>query len=125
MIKLVDLAVEAQSTDLGLTDGPEASSTLALEMTSLINHQRHKIISDVCRDAFGGFEVWKTVSYTLLNSLVHLTRSTRDQKLVSQLLSDGFVLNLVRTIPVSDLELRDALQVDPGEFCVPDVDNIS
>jgi nuclear pore complex protein Nup205 len=114
LIKLVHLSVSTGQLS-PVSAGYSAFATLRSGMVALLDTDGQRMLAALCRDAFGGFEVWKTVSYTLLNSLILLTKGSSDQKLVSRLSSDGFLGTIVRSIPVNDSDLRAALQMDPGK----------
>ena len=93
-------------------------SELDLGTLAAINKDVDGLVSTVSRDAIDGTEVWKTVSFTLLDSLVALSRLERPHRVLSILARKGYLNNFVHGIRDSDLELQQVLRHDPGAVSV-------
>jgi nuclear pore complex protein Nup205 len=74
-----------------------------------------RLIATISRDAIDGSEVWKTVAFMLLDSLVQLSGLEKQHVVLSALVRHGILTNFVRGIKESDLRLQSVLKPDPGE----------
>lgn len=68
----------------------------------------------VCRDAIDGSEVWKSAAFTLLDSLVRLSRLHRQNKILNVLARQGYLQSFVSGLKEADEELQMILKPDPG-----------
>lgn len=87
------------------------SGTLAV-MKSVIE----RLVATIARDAIDGTEVWKTVAFMSLDSLVQLSRSEKPHTVLSALVRHGILSNFIRGLKESDLRLQSVLKSDPGEY---------
>lgn len=85
------------------------SGTLAV-MSSIAD----RLIATIARDAIDGTEVWKTVAFTCLDSLVHLARLEKPQQVLVALGRHGILANFVRGLKEADVRLQGVLKPDPG-----------
>jgi nuclear pore complex protein Nup205 len=81
-----------------------------------------RLVATVSRDATDGTEVWKTVSYMLLDCLVDISRGDKHSNILSTLVRHGFLAVFVQDIKDSDRRLQSVLKPEPGMFLpsVPD-----
>lgn len=91
-------------------------SSLESGTINIINAVAERVIPIVCRDAVDGSEVWKTVAFTLLDSLVRLSRIQRQHKILHLLAKGGYLSSFCLGLKESDEELQSALVADPGEL---------
>lgn len=92
------------------------SSASALEIGSLnlMKRDMERLVATVSRDAIDGTEVWKTIAFMLLDSLVQLSRLEKQHVVLSALVRHGILTNFVRGVKESDLRLQAILKPDPG-----------
>ena len=76
-----------------------------------------RLINVISRDAIDGTEVWKTVAFTLLDSLVNLCRAEKSRTLLTALVRYGYLSNFVRSVKEAEMPLQHVLKPDPGEEC--------
>lgn len=108
---------ESQSVvSLPLHPARAASTISILEAGTLtvLKPIMERLVAMISRDAIDGTEVWKTVAFTLLDCLVHLSQDDRQHVVLSALSRHGFLLNFVRGLKESDLRLQAVLKPDPG-----------
>lgn len=70
----------------------------------------------VCRDAIDGSEVWKSAAFTLLDSLVRLSRLHRQDKILNVLARQGYLQSFVSGLKEADEDLQMILKPDPGTY---------
>ncbi|KAL6308871.1 nucleoporin Nup186/Nup192/Nup205 [Sparassis latifolia] len=75
-----------------------------------------RLVAIVSRDAIDGSEVWKSVAFMLLDSLVRLSRLEKQSVIIHTLARHGFLSGFVRGLKESDLRLQDVLKPDPDEL---------
>ena len=80
----------------------------------IIANVADRLVPLVCRDAIDGSEVWKSAAFTLLDSLVRLSRLHRQHKILSVLARQGYLQNFVSGLKEADEELQMVLKPDPG-----------
>jgi nuclear pore complex protein Nup205 len=73
-----------------------------------------RLVNVISRDAIDGNEVWKTVSFMLLDSLARLSCAEKQHIVLSALVRQGVLHNVVRDLKESDLRLQAVLKPDPG-----------
>ena len=103
--------------DISFNDGSQSSqSPTSLETGSLsvLKGSLDRLVNVIARDAIDGSEVWKTVSFMLLDSLVRLSRLEKQHPVLSTLVRQGVLHNIVRDLKESDLRLQAVLKPDPG-----------
>jgi nuclear pore complex protein Nup205 len=85
---------------------------------ALMKSNMERFIGNISRDAIDGTEVWKTIAFMLLDSLMRLSRLEKQHILLSALVRSGILSNFVRGIKESDLRLQSVLKPDPGDLSV-------
>lgn len=93
-------------------------SELEASTLSVLNKDVDGIVSLISTDAIDGMEVWKTVSFTLLDSLVGLSRLERSHRVLGVLSRRGYLQNFVQGIKDADVLLQDVLRPDPGNLFI-------
>jgi nuclear pore complex protein Nup205 len=106
----------AEST-ASYANGALSSSLQAFDSGNLmiVKQVADRLVATIARDAMDGSQVWRTVGFTLLDSLAHLSRGDKQQTVVSALVSHGILSNFVRSLKEEDVLLRSMLKPDPGE----------
>ena len=74
-----------------------------------------KLVGTITRDAIDGTEVWKTVAFMLLDSLVYLCRTEKQSSILTVLTRHGILSNFVHGLKESDVRLQGVLKPDPGK----------
>ena len=87
---------------------------LEVSTLAVINKDVDGLVSVVSTDAIDGTEVWKTVAFTLLDSLVALSRLERPHRVLSLLGRKGYLHTFIQGIKDADLELQQVVRPDPG-----------
>ncbi|KAH9976638.1 nucleoporin Nup186/Nup192/Nup205 [Lactifluus volemus] len=75
-----------------------------------------RLVATVSRDATDGTEVWKTVSYMLLDCLVDISRGDKHSNILSTLVRHGFLAVFVQDIKDSDRRLQSVLKPEPDDL---------
>ncbi|KAF8584437.1 hypothetical protein K439DRAFT_1411162 [Ramaria rubella] len=96
----------------------EKRSELELSTLAIINKDVDGLVSVVSTDAIDGTEVWKTVSFTLLDALIGLSRLERPHRVLALLTRKGYLYNFVQSLKDVDLELQQVLRPDPDNLNV-------
>ncbi|KIJ30184.1 hypothetical protein M422DRAFT_214674 [Sphaerobolus stellatus SS14] len=91
-------------------------SELEASTLSIINKDVDGLVALISTDAIDGLEVWKTISFALLDSLVALSRLERSHKVLSVLSRRGYLQNFVQGIKGSDVQLQEVLRPDPDSL---------
>jgi nuclear pore complex protein Nup205 len=124
-LQLVQTVANAKKQTTSLEDDVEEDSLFgtskevqrysSLEMGSIniINSLAERLIPVVCRDAVDGSEVWKTVAFTLLDSLVRLSRIQRQHKVLHLLAKGGYLSSFSVGLKEADEELQSVVVPDP------------
>ncbi|KAF7966977.1 hypothetical protein HWV62_36310 [Athelia sp. TMB] len=99
------------------SNGARGSSS-ALESGSLavMKNVIERLVATIARDAIDGTEVWKTVAFMSLDSLVQLSRSEKPHTVLSALVRHGILSNFIRSLKDSDLRLQSVLKPDPDDL---------
>jgi nuclear pore complex protein Nup205 len=109
---LDDTAFVAGSTTSFRT-GPRSSTldggTLAIFLSVI-----DKLAPILCRDALDGSEIWKTVAYTTLETLVTASKEDRSHRLLSVLAKTGYLRSFVQSLKDSENDLLGIMTPDPG-----------
>lgn len=93
---------------------PENSSALVRGSLSILRPITENLVALVSRDAIDGTDVWKTVSFMLLDSLVRLAHFERQPAVLTAMSRPGFLRGFVFGVKESDLALQSVLKPDPG-----------
>ncbi|KII84114.1 hypothetical protein PLICRDRAFT_702060 [Plicaturopsis crispa FD-325 SS-3] len=96
----------------------QSSSGSALETGSLaiMKSVTERLIATISRDAIDGTEVWKTIAFMLLDSLVQLSRAEKQHIILSAIVRRGILSNFVRGLKETDLLLQYVLKPDPDDL---------
>ncbi|KAE9406107.1 hypothetical protein BT96DRAFT_955003 [Gymnopus androsaceus JB14] len=86
-------------------------SNLALLKTGL-----ERLLVTVSRDAIDGSEVWRTVAFMLLDSLIQLSALEKQHPVLTPLVRHGILSNFVQGIKESDFFLQSVLKPDPDDL---------
>ncbi|KAI0776838.1 nucleoporin Nup186/Nup192/Nup205 [Trametes elegans] len=95
---------------------PAQSMGLVATSISILKPVMERLIAIVSRDAIDGTEVWKTVAFMLLDSLVRLSRWEKHSSPLTALARQGFLSGFVRGLKESDLLLQAVLKPDPDDL---------
>lgn len=90
-------------------------ASISLNSQNVLNANIERLLSVLCRDALNGSEIWKTVSYTLLDEMLQSCGAS-GPKLIDRLWQGGILHNFVASIAGNDRDVQLALGPDPGEF---------
>ncbi|KAF8183807.1 nucleoporin Nup186/Nup192/Nup205 [Mycena galopus ATCC 62051] len=93
-----------------------SGASLELGSLTLMKPVMERLIATVSRDAIDGSEVWKTIAFMLLDSLVQLSGIEKQHVVLSALVRHGILTNFVRGIKESDLRLQAVLKPDPDDL---------
>ncbi|KAI0744751.1 nucleoporin Nup186/Nup192/Nup205 [Earliella scabrosa] len=93
-----------------------AGFSLIMSSISILKPAMERLIAIVSRDAIDGTEVWKTVAFMLLDSLVRLSRWEKHSSSLAALARQGFLGGFVRGLKESDLLLQAVLKPDPDDL---------
>ncbi|KAJ7058139.1 nucleoporin Nup186/Nup192/Nup205 [Mycena amicta] len=95
-----------------------SSSSVSLELgsLSLMKPAMERLVATISRDAIDGSEVWKTIAFMLLDSIVQLSGRDKQHIALSTLVRQGILTNFVRGIKESDLRLQSVLKPDPDDL---------
>ncbi|KAI0742693.1 nucleoporin Nup186/Nup192/Nup205 [Daedaleopsis nitida] len=109
------MSLVSVSNQLGRQTG-SASLSLIVTSLSILKPAMERLIAIVSRDAIDGTEVWKTVAFMLLDSLVRLSRWEKHSSSLAALARQGFLSGFVRGLKESDLLLQAVLKPDPDDL---------
>jgi nuclear pore complex protein Nup205 len=111
-------SISRQDHSFSESSGPISPSPTSLETGSLsiLKSSLERLINVISRDAIDGNEVWKTVSFMLLDSLARLSCAEKQHIVLSALVRQGVLHNVVRDLKESDLRLQAILKPDPGSY---------
>ncbi|KAJ6526561.1 nucleoporin Nup186/Nup192/Nup205 [Mycena vulgaris] len=93
-----------------------SAASLELGSLSLMKGAMERLIATISRDAIDGSEVWKTVAFMLLDSLVQLSGLEKQHIVLTALVRHGVLTNFVRGMKESDLRLQSVLKPDPDDL---------
>ena len=93
----------------------QSSSSLVSGSAAIIRTVIEKLVGTITRDAIDGTEVWKTVAFMLLDSLVYLCRTEKQSSILTVLTRHGILSNFVHGLKESDVRLQGVLKPDPGK----------
>lgn len=93
----------------------QSSASLVSGSAAIIKNVVEKLVATIARDAIDGAEVWKTVAFMLLDSLVYLCRTEKQSTILTALTRHGILSNFVHGLKESDVRLQGALKPDPGK----------
>ena len=93
----------------------QPSASLVSGSAAIIRNGIEKLVATIARDAIDGTEVWKTVAFMLLDSLVYLCRAEKQSSILTALTRHGILSNFVHGVKESDTRLQGVLKPDPGK----------
>ena len=93
----------------------QCSASLVSGSAAIIRTVIEKLVATIARDAIDGTEVWKTVAFMLLDSLVYLCRAEKQSSILTALTRHGILSNFVQGVKESDVRLQGVLKPDPGK----------
>jgi nuclear pore complex protein Nup205 len=89
-------------------------SGLEASTLSVLNKYVDRLVPLVCRDAVDGSDVWKTVAFTFLESLVRISRLEKQHRVLSIMARQGFLQHFVQSIAQAEEQLSAVLKPEPG-----------
>ncbi|KAF8305838.1 hypothetical protein DL93DRAFT_2120780 [Clavulina sp. PMI_390] len=101
--------------DLPLVDHPNLTP-FHIGTLKIVNVVADKFVPMVCRDAIDGSEIWRTVAYALLGSLIRLGKQEKSQKVLGAIVKGGFLQTIVASLKESSRDLARLLQNDEGSL---------
>jgi len=94
----------------------QSSASLVSGSAAIIRTVIEKLVATIARDAIDGTEVWKTVAFMLLDSLVYLCRTEKQSSILTALTRHGILSNFIHGLKESDVRLQGVLKPDPGKL---------
>ena len=94
----------------------QSSASLASGSAVIIKTVIEKLVATIARDAIDGTEVWKTIAFMLLDSLVYLFRTENQSSILTVFARHGILSNFVHGLKESDDRLQGVLKPDPGRL---------
>lgn len=92
----------------------QASSSVALRSKGLLLEKSEKLVTVIARDALDAADIWKTVSFTLLERLESLEHSrSKPSRILSMLTKHGYLKSMVAALRDLDMPLQETLWPDP------------
>ncbi|EMD35026.1 hypothetical protein CERSUDRAFT_125016 [Gelatoporia subvermispora B] len=114
-----DLLSQSLSAATIQVDGNKrVGSALVNGSLAILKPVIERLVSTLSRDAIDGSEVWKTVAFMLLDSLVRLSRLERNTAVFQALSRHGFLGGFCQGLKESDLRLQAVLKPDPEDLNV-------
>ncbi|KAI5120013.1 hypothetical protein M0805_008474 [Coniferiporia weirii] len=115
----VSLSNLASSLTLSGSDIKRAhspSGSLELSSFAAMKQVMDRLVATVSKDAIDGTEVWRTVAFTLLETLARLSRLDSRHLLLTTLDRYGLLSNFVHSIKDADSSLQDVLRPEPDDL---------
>ncbi|KAI0085599.1 nucleoporin Nup186/Nup192/Nup205 [Irpex rosettiformis] len=106
-----DLSSDVDKSSWGSNGAPLVDGSMAI-----IKPVMDRLVALVSRDATDGTEVWKTVAFVFLDSLVRLSHIERRVDVLSALGRPGFITSFARSLKETDLHLQIVLKPDPDDL---------
>jgi len=121
-LSLSSLSLSLSRDDFDFGDGKQlalstrqSSASLVSGSAAIVRTVVEKLVGTIARDAIDGAEVWKTVAFMLLDSLVYLCRTEKQSSILTVLTRHGILSNFVNGLKESDVRLQGVLKPDPGK----------
>ncbi|THU93859.1 hypothetical protein K435DRAFT_829411 [Dendrothele bispora CBS 962.96] len=92
------------------------ASQLQLNSLALMKDGLERLVITISRDAIDGTEVWRTVAFMLLDSLVQLSAMEKSHPVLTHLVRHGILANFVQGLKESDFLLQAVLKPDPDDL---------
>ncbi|QRV99341.1 structural constituent of nuclear pore protein [Ceratobasidium sp. AG-Ba] len=80
-------------------------SGLESSALGVLNRYVDRLVPVVCRDAIDGSDVWKTVAFTFLESLVRVSRLEKAHRVLGIISRQGFLQHFVHSVAEGDDQL--------------------
>ncbi|KAF9264555.1 hypothetical protein L218DRAFT_1076467 [Marasmius fiardii PR-910] len=90
--------------------------TVQANSLSLMKLSLERLVTVISRDAIDGTEVWRTVAFMLLDSLVQLSSFDKHHPITNYVVRHGVLSNFVQGLNDSDLLLQSILKPDPDDL---------
>jgi len=115
IMKLTEAPVSSSdATSTVASQWNHSRSTLEANTVSMISTAFDRLLPVISKDAIMGSEVWKSVAFTALDSLLMLSdRSRSGSKLMTVLWRNGFMKNFVDFVKDAEGDLLAVLEPDP------------
>ncbi|KAL0579383.1 hypothetical protein V5O48_002608 [Marasmius crinis-equi] len=94
----------------------QATSTIQSNSLSLMKSSLERLVTIISRDAIDGTEVWRTVAFMLLDSLVQLSSLDKHHPIPDYVVRHGILSNFVQGVNELDLLLQSVLKPDPDDL---------
>ncbi|KAI6038837.1 nucleoporin Nup186/Nup192/Nup205 [Pisolithus marmoratus] len=122
----LSLSVVSTREDLSFSENQSARSNTPTPASLISNLEggslsvmksvTERLVATISRDAMDGTEVWKTVAFTLLDSLVNLCRAEKSRTLLTTLVRYGYLSSFVRGLKETEMQLQHVLKPDPDDL---------
>ncbi|KAG8742094.1 hypothetical protein FRC10_002030 [Ceratobasidium sp. 414] len=89
------------------------SSGLEASTLGVLNKYVDRLVPFVCRDAVDGSDVWKTVAFTFLESLIRVSRLEKQHRVLNIMARQGFLQHFVQSVTEGGEQLVAVLKPDP------------
>ncbi|KZT24940.1 hypothetical protein NEOLEDRAFT_1178711 [Neolentinus lepideus HHB14362 ss-1] len=108
----------SQMTIVPSTSQKNRHTTTTLNSVSLavLKGTADRLTAVVARDAIDGSEVWKTVAFMLLDALLHMFRKEPHNYVLTTLVRQGVLSNIVAGIKELDILLQSVLEPEPDDL---------
>jgi len=108
-----------ESTALVLASGQPSSQSSASQnilrsTITVLKGVMDRLVETLGRDATDGTEVWKTVAFMLLDTIVKLSSREKQQSALTSFVRRGLLRTFVDGLKNSDIVLQSVLKPDPG-----------
>jgi nuclear pore complex protein Nup205 len=108
------MGIDFEVSSLSAQQASGDASALEVGSLSIMRGVTERLVATISRDAIDGTEVWKTVAFMCLDSLVQLSRVEKQPGIVSALIRHGILANFVAGLKESDIRLQSVLKPEPG-----------
>ncbi|EJD04791.1 uncharacterized protein FOMMEDRAFT_153883 [Fomitiporia mediterranea MF3/22] len=92
------------------------STSLEANCFAVIKPVMERLITTISKDAIDGTEVWKTIAFTLLESLTRMSHLDSRNSIFNTLDRYGLLSNFVHSIGEANSTLQDVLQPEPDDL---------
>ncbi|KAG8681201.1 hypothetical protein FRC08_015790, partial [Ceratobasidium sp. 394] len=88
-------------------------SGLEASALGVLNKYVERLVPLVCRDAVDGSDVWKTVAFTFLESLIRISRLEKQHRVLNIMARQGFLQHFVQSVVEGGEQLAAVLKPEP------------
>lgn len=106
---------QSSTSHYGASPSPSSIESGSLAVMKSV---MERLVTTTARDAIDGTEVWKTIAFMTLDSLVQLSSTEKPNTILSALVRHGILSNFVQGLKESDIRLQAVLKPDPGKYCM-------